>query len=256
MADVGGGTGAVDGLSGALEDYLRTVGDEIQARGVARVRDIARSLNVKAPSVTSALKRLAGLGLIDYAQREYVQLTDEGKREVQRIAARRRVLSWFFEEVLALAPAEATENACAIEHVLSAQAMDRLVSLFEFVRSCPSGRDVFIERYHRCPIVDPDAPACHVACSRKGEHGEARPDGPAVSLADIKAGERGRVIRVEGKGEIRQRLIELGLLPDEVLAVERTGLRGDPVWIRIAGFQVALRRAEARMVIVDRLRGA
>jgi len=79
-------------------------------------------------------------------------------REAQRIASRRRVLSWLFEEVLMLPGTDAAENACAVEHLLSAPAMERLVSLFEFVHCCPAG---------------------------------------------IKPGERCRVIRVEGKGELR-----------------------------------------------------
>ncbi len=245
------GVSGVTGLSGSLEDYLRIIGEEVRKHGVARVRDIARALDVKAPSVTSAMKRLAGLGLVDYAQREYVQLTSDGAHQAQRIESRRKVLCWFFEEVLMLPDTDAVENACAIEHVLSAKAMDRLVSLFEFVRSCPAGREVFIERYQRCPIIDPKAPACEVPCSRKLQKGRAGAGEAMLTLAGIKPGEQRRVIRVDGRGALRLRLIELGFLPDQVLTVERIGLRGDPIWVRIAGLQVALRRSEARAVLVS-----
>ena len=43
----------------------------------------------------------------------------------------------------------------------------------------------------------------------------------------------------------------MGFLPDQVLSVERTGLRGDPIWIRIGRLQVTLRRSEARNVLAE-----
>jgi len=71
-----------------------------------------------------------------------------------------------------------------------------------------------------------------------------------MQLSHLKPGRSGKVLRVDGTGELRQRLIEMGLLPDQVLTVERTGPRGNPLWIRLAGFQLALRRAEADLVFI------
>lgn len=71
-----------------------------------------------------------------------------------------------------------------------------------------------------------------------------------MHLSEIRPGQRGRVVRIEGEGSLRHRLIEMGLLPDQIVSVERTGPLGDPLWIRMAGFQFALRGAEARLVIV------
>lgn len=71
-----------------------------------------------------------------------------------------------------------------------------------------------------------------------------------MQLSQVKPGCSGKVLRVDGTGELRQRLIEMGLLPDQVLTVERTGPRGNPLWIRLAGFQLALRKAEADLVFV------
>lgn len=241
-------------LSSALEDYLKIIYDRMRDDGVVRVRDIAQSLQVKAPSVTSALKRLDSLGLVDYAQRESVRLTPAGAAQARRISSRHHVLQWFFEEVLTLTPKEAASNACSMEHVLSAPAMERLVSLFEFVRSCPSGKEVIIDRYHHCPVVNRGAPPCEKSCSVAPAGSPRRKilQEESMSLADLKPGSSGRVLRVDGQGELRQRLIEMGLLPDQLLTVERTGPKGDPLWIRLAGFQLALRRSEARLVLVSR----
>jgi DtxR family Mn-dependent transcriptional regulator len=241
-------------LSSALEDYLKTIYHRTSEEGEVRVRDIAHTLKVKAPSVTSALKRLDGLGLVSYVQRESVRLTPAGTKQARRISSRHRVLQWFFEEVLSLPADEAASNACSMEHVLSAPAMERLVSLFEFVRSCPSGREVIIDRYHHCPVVNRDAPPCEQSCvlPTTGRKHRKITQEVSVSLAELKPGRSGRVLRVEGRGELRQRLIEMGLLPDQLLTVERTGPKGDPLWIRLAGFQLALRKSEARLVHLTR----
>ena len=237
-------------LSSALEMYLKTIYQRAHEDGEVRVRDIASSLNVKAPSVTSALKRLDGMGLVSYAQRESVRLTPAGASQARRIASRHHVLQWFFEEVLSLPLSEAATNACAVEHVLSAPAMERLVSLFEFVRSCPSGREVLLERYHHCSLINRDAPPCGESCTLPATGRATRKFTREVplSLAELKPGKSGQVLRVDGHGELRQRLIEMGILPDQLITLERTGPRGDPLWIRLAGFQLALRKSEARLV--------
>lgn len=248
------GLDTAGGLSHALEDYLKVIYDGMRDDGEVRVRDIAQTLRVKAPSVTSALKRLDGLGLVKYAQRESVRLTPAGAARARRITSRHHVLQWFFEEVLSLPTKEAASNACSMEHVLSAPAMNSLVSLFEFVRSCPSGKEVIIDRYHQCPVVNRDAPSCQKSCSLSPGSAQRRKSAQeeSASLAELRPGSSGRVLRIDGRGELRQRLIEMGLLPDQLLTVERTGPRGDPLWIRLAGFQLALRKSEAKLVLVSR----
>jgi len=160
------------------------------------------------------------------------------------------VLKWFFEEVLGLHESEAGSNACSMEHVLSASAMDRLVGLYEFVRACPSGRAAFLDRFHQCPVFTKDAPPCGQRCELSAAAAPSGKRGTTMQLSHLKPGRSGKVLRVDGTGELRQRLIEMGLLPDQVLTVERTGPRGNPLWIRLAGFQLALRRAEADLVFI------
>ena len=49
-------------MSSHMEDYLETIALLIEEHGHAHARDVARRLNVKMPSVTSALKLLAARG--------------------------------------------------------------------------------------------------------------------------------------------------------------------------------------------------
>ena len=51
-------------------------------------------------------------------------------------------------------------------------------------------------------------------------------------------------------GAIRQRLLDMGILPDTRIEVERVAPSGDPIWIRLQGFQMALRRVEAESIAI------
>jgi Fe2+ transport system protein FeoA len=72
-----------------------------------------------------------------------------------------------------------------------------------------------------------------------------------MSLADLRPGQRARVRHVAGAGAIRQRLLDLGVLPDTAVEVARVAPAGGPVWIRLDGYELALRRREACTVAVE-----
>src|SRR5512140_1588837 len=135
-------------MSEPLEDYLETIYLLVQEHGFARVRDIAKARHVKAATVSIALRKLSDTGLVNYARREYIGLTTKGEEAARRILTRHRLLTRFFEEVLGMAPHAAGEQACAMEHSLTDEAMDRMVRFFEFLGSCPS----VVKAFGRCPM--------------------------------------------------------------------------------------------------------
>lgn len=71
-----------------------------------------------------------------------------------------------------------------------------------------------------------------------------------MSIADLRPGQRGVVERITAGGALRQRLLDMGLLPDTPVDLERAGLGGDPLWIRCHGARLALRGSEARTIHV------
>jgi ferrous iron transport protein A len=75
--------------------------------------------------------------------------------------------------------------------------------------------------------------------------------GHLLPLSTLSPGQLARVASIEGSGALRQRLLDLGVLPGAELGLERTGPGGDPLWVRCQGTQLALRRAEARTVLVE-----
>ncbi len=235
-------------LSSALEDYLETILLLVRERGFARVRDIAKARNVKAGSVSPALRRLDEAGLVHYVQREYVSLTESGEEAARRVLARHDILTRFFTEVLRMAPEAAEREACAMEHSLSVEGMDGFARFFEFLTVCPEGQADWLHRFHQCARLNDDEGACRGNCKHHSGAGHRAP--ATRSVADLAPGEEAEVTQVRAHGAVRQRLLDMGLLPQTTVRLERVAPTGDPLWIRLQGTELALRRKEAEAVLV------
>jgi DtxR family Mn-dependent transcriptional regulator len=240
-------------ITKALEDYLETIYLIIRDSKVARVRDIARARDVKMASVTPAMKRLGELGLIDYSQREFIELTPEGERLARRTLARHDILRRFFGEFLQMSADSAEADACAMEHHLSNEGMDRLTRLFEFLARCPGGQNNFLDRFHNCSAIQPELGGEEHVCVHRDEQHCARHQKRKSwtrTLADLRPSETGLITQVNAAGAIRQRLLDMGMLPNTSVTMERLAPTGDPMWVRMDGFQLSLRRNEAQAILI------
>ncbi len=113
-------------LTANMEDYLEAIMILQKDRKVARVRDIARLLDVKMPSVTGAVKNLAEKGLVNYERYSFVTLTDKGVKIAGEIISRHRIIYDFLNGILGVSPEIAELDACRIEHVISPQTVTKL----------------------------------------------------------------------------------------------------------------------------------
>ncbi len=82
---------------------------------------------------------------------------------------------------------------------------------------------------------------------RRKMSGEIRP------LADLRAGERGRVENGTTEHPAFQRLLAMGLLPGTEVSVVQIAPLGDPVEVEFRGMRLSLRKADAAAVQVARL---
>ncbi len=71
------------------------------------------------------------------------------------------------------------------------------------------------------------------------------------ALSEMKVGERGRISKVGGSGQVHRRILDMGVIPPATVEVERIAPMGDPIWIRLRGYQLSLRKEEASNVHVE-----
>jgi len=118
-------------LTPAMEDYLEAILELEESQGSARVKEIARRLEVRMPTVTEALRGLVRRGLVRHERYEHVDLTRKGRLVARETQRRHAGILRFLTEVLGLEPRPAEREACAIEHAMRPATVDRLLAFVE-----------------------------------------------------------------------------------------------------------------------------
>ena len=87
-------------LTATMEDYIEAILVIGEEKRNIRVKDVAKRLGVKMPTVTSMLKVLNCKGLIIYQKYEYLELTDTGFSIGREVRRRHRILRRFLTDFL------------------------------------------------------------------------------------------------------------------------------------------------------------
>ena len=109
----------------SAEDYLEAMLMLKEKRGYIRSIDVAEMLGVTKPSVSYATKRLRENGYISLDSAGMIQLMEPGLEIAERVYERHRLLTELFIG-LGVSPETAREDACKIEHDLSAETFDAI----------------------------------------------------------------------------------------------------------------------------------
>lgn len=127
-------------ITAVLEDYLEAIYNLSRYDQGARSRDIAEAIGVHKSTVTSALKALNQMRLVNYFPYEAVTLTPEGKRVAEDVVKRHVTLRAFFTDVLEVEPTMAEEAACGMEHSMPREIVDKLARFAENIRDYRKNR--------------------------------------------------------------------------------------------------------------------
>ena len=71
------------------------------------------------------------------------------------------------------------------------------------------------------------------------------------TLKETKCGQNVTVVKVEGSGAIKRRIMDMGLTKGTSIYVRKVAPLGDPVEITIRGYELSIRRQDAENVIVE-----
>jgi Mn-dependent DtxR family transcriptional regulator len=128
--------------SQSAEDYLERIHELIETKGTAHVADIAQTLGVGQPSVTSMVQKLADGGYLRYEKYRAITLTDEGRAVAVRIRDRHNVLAGFFT-LFDLDDETQARDIEGIEHHLSPETLRTLADLTTFFKDNPDALKQF-----------------------------------------------------------------------------------------------------------------
>jgi DtxR family transcriptional regulator, Mn-dependent transcriptional regulator len=147
-------------LTSVMEDYLETIFDLDKDKKVVRVKDIARRMDVKMPTVTSMLKTLSQRGMVHYEKYEYVELTNDGADVGREMRRRHGILKKFLTDILKIDGETADDEACKMEHTLSPSTLDSLVDFMEFIQVCPRAGESWLKHFQEYRLHGHDPEKC------------------------------------------------------------------------------------------------
>jgi DtxR family Mn-dependent transcriptional regulator len=199
--------------SATVEDYIKHIYLVSEKRTSVEVPmgQIAEAVGVVPGTATTMVKALSDAGLVQYAPRVGVQLTEPGRKLALHVLRRHRLIEQFLVEVLGFDWSEVHDEAEQMEHVVSDLLLER------------------IDRYLGHPTVDP--------------HGDPIPSaegelvhGAVESLVECPLGTEVFVARISDQDtDFLNYIAETGLNPGVSLQVRARNTSAESVQIKLVG---------------------
>src|SRR4030088_1349383 len=189
---------------------------------------LADWLGVSRPTVTVALRRMAGYGMVKMNRRKEIELTAAGRRAAEAIVRRHRIMERWLTDGLGLDWVVADEEAARLEHAVSEVVEHRLWETLGRPTSCPHGN----------PIP-----------------GYSELNADEIRLSTLERGTRAEVPRISEVAEreapmLLRYLLERRLVPGTALEVLEVDRVGRTLRLRVARREVTLSHETAAKIWV------
>ena len=69
-----------------------------------------------------------------------------------------------------------------------------------------------------------------------------------MTLNDLKIGDSAVITAVDGEGSLRNRFLDMGLTPHTKVTLQKVAPMGDPIEIHVRGYELTLRREDAKLI--------
>jgi DtxR family Mn-dependent transcriptional regulator len=245
-----------DNLSASLEDYIKAIAQISAEKKAARAKDISHRLDVNMSSVTGALHALADKGLVNYAPYEFVTLTEKGHEVAREVVRKHEGIRDFLVKVLAVDEDLAEKAACDMEHAVSPEVLNRIIQFVDYLEVCPRTGSHFAEEfgfYCEHPEEEDDCEQCLTLSLEGIRERKGRVSEETTILSDLAPGTKAKIVKINGDGETRRRIVDMGMTPGTLIEVERIAPLGDPMEVKVKGYHLSLRLVEAGTVAVEPL---
>lgn len=244
------------GLTASLEDYLETIYHIIEEKQAARVKEIAKRLEVNNSSVTGALKNLAGKGLLNYAPYDVISLTEKGEEVALDVIRRHRIMKKFITDILCLEEEMAEDAACKMEHSVTPEVLERIVRFVEFTEVCPRNGKEWITGFQRFCKNNFSLELCREGAERcigglkdfTAKCGSA--DQEPFPLSDIAEGAKARLVDFGKRTNVGKMFIELGITPGSLFEVRGIVPETGDIELDVRGYHLTVRKTNVKKVMV------
>ena len=70
------------------------------------------------------------------------------------------------------------------------------------------------------------------------------------TLRGVKCGTSARVMKLHGDGAVKRRIMDMGITKGTEVLVRKVAPLGDPIEVKVRGYELSLRKADAAMIEV------
>ena len=139
----------------AEEEYLQIIYWLQEAGLPITGANIARAMQVSAPTVHEMIGRLESDGYVTRAQNKSLKFTDSGREHASQIVRRHRLIERFLTDVFDIPWDQVHEEAERLEHWMSPVVEERMLRAIGDSKTCPHGHPIFEgEREQGVPLAD------------------------------------------------------------------------------------------------------
>ena len=71
------------------------------------------------------------------------------------------------------------------------------------------------------------------------------------TLRDVKIGKTAVVVKLEGEGAVKRRIMDMGITKGVSVYVRKVAPLGDPIEVTVRGYELSIRKADAQMILID-----
>ncbi|MEW6221909.1 MAG: metal-dependent transcriptional regulator [Candidatus Hadarchaeota archaeon] len=120
------------------EEYLESIYTLGKGKNIVKVKELAKSLRVKDPSVVEMLRKLKSRGFVSY-DRPGVKLTPKGQRHAVKVVRRHELAERLLADVFGYPLPKVHDMACRFEHVMDDDLTERIDKMLGEPKTCPHG---------------------------------------------------------------------------------------------------------------------
>ena len=124
------------------ENYLKELFNLSSETGEVNVTELSKRLEIKMPTVTSMMKKLAEMELVHYESYKPLKLTENGKKEAGLIIRKHRLTEMFLVEKMGFGWEDVHEIAEQVEHIQSVAFFEKMDELLGFPTVDPHGSPI------------------------------------------------------------------------------------------------------------------
>ncbi len=124
------------------ENYLKALFNIANKDGEVNVAELSKSLDLKMPTVTSMVKKLARKKLVHYESYKPLRLTEKGKKEAGLIIRKHRLTEMFLVNKMKMGWEDVHDIAEQIEHIQSPVFFEKMDELLGFPELDPHGSPI------------------------------------------------------------------------------------------------------------------